>query len=363
LLGRNLTQDDTDRQSQEKSVAIIEDFIRQSAIRNAADLMKINEERSWWLAGETLEGKKIAVLGMLATTQDKAKQGEACKLDTTKDQVPVQGEDKVQSSPSASPIKTQFVAETPESSLEGSRSLEATRKSPPQSSPTSSPQRARAGASRQSTITSSEPAAAPAVAADKQGGDLVRIDNQRGGSSAPGPAAAPVAAAPAEGAAAEGAAASPEDKRPREEEGGCAYVEVAQDDFDKKVEPHKRAAEHSYEVYNILQAKRARLSREVENAKQIEQTRRQIVKELEPLKAAQAASERDMRQAALALEAAQKRFDHCQLVNRKDTYKVLGKNAHLNAVLQDKTDSNGRLKSQTDDFNAYLSGNTSSSNA
>jgi hypothetical protein len=46
---RELFKEDSDRASQEKSVAIVEDFIRQSSIRTAADLMKVDvKDRQWW---------------------------------------------------------------------------------------------------------------------------------------------------------------------------------------------------------------------------------------------------------------------------------------------------------------------------
>ena len=46
---RELLKEDSDRVSQEKSVAIVEDFIRQSSIRTAADLMQIDvKDRQWW---------------------------------------------------------------------------------------------------------------------------------------------------------------------------------------------------------------------------------------------------------------------------------------------------------------------------
>ena len=61
---RELLKEDSDRVSQEKSVAIVEDFIRQSSIRTAADLMQIDvKDRQWW--PEVTEGfvdpKKVGV--------------------------------------------------------------------------------------------------------------------------------------------------------------------------------------------------------------------------------------------------------------------------------------------------------------
>lgn len=62
LGGRELCKDDKDRKSQQKTIALVEDLIRQSAVRSAADLMELNVEKcAWSPTGPVLwlEGKKV----------------------------------------------------------------------------------------------------------------------------------------------------------------------------------------------------------------------------------------------------------------------------------------------------------------
>jgi hypothetical protein len=57
-----LLKEDRDRPSQEKSVAIVEEFIRQSSIRTVADLMQLDvKDRQWWpeLTEGVVEPKKV----------------------------------------------------------------------------------------------------------------------------------------------------------------------------------------------------------------------------------------------------------------------------------------------------------------
>ena len=59
---RELLKGDSDRPSQERSVAIVEDFIRQSSIRTAADLMQLEvKDRQWWpeLTDGVVDPKKV----------------------------------------------------------------------------------------------------------------------------------------------------------------------------------------------------------------------------------------------------------------------------------------------------------------
>ena len=53
---------DSERASQEKSVAIVEEFIRQSSIRTAADLVQLDvKDRQWWpeLTEGVVDPKKV----------------------------------------------------------------------------------------------------------------------------------------------------------------------------------------------------------------------------------------------------------------------------------------------------------------
>jgi hypothetical protein len=228
---------------------------------------------------------QAAVLELLHTTKadNKAKGPGAKSMDASIDNT--KGPEGLLT-PAVSPIKTQadVVQETPESSLEGDRG-------------------ANAPCNRFSSSAPSNPIQGTTASADH----AKHKDAVEGLAEVPGPAVA----SPPSSMAVEDDGPSLGEKREREGDGE-SRLQHHLHAYDEKVESHKRTAEHSYTIYHDLMAKRQRLAREVENAKQLEKMRRDLAKQLEEAAKEKDAKEQEVKDAALALEEAQKKLSAAQ---------------------------------------------------
>ena len=335
-VGSDLCKNDADRQSQERSVQCVEDFIRSSAIKSSDDLLDIDvTSRQWWPASDgDLDNKKLAVLELLKNEQSKHSGSDAKKMET----------------PAVSPSKlTQWVVnETPDGSFEADRPVLASMKS---TGVPSSPKAAAndgAKSSNSSMISSQQPAE---KAADTSG-------------AARGPAVvSPLKPSSPEGAATwagdkrRAADCEPESAFDVQQALALSSAAGAEGNVDDTIETHKKTAEQSYNVYHNLRAKRQRLLREVESAKLLEQAKRDLVKKLDKDKAEAAIEGERMLDAEKKLEEAQKLVLAVQKAKRARNAAVLACEAELKEVRREISECNDRLKMQSDQFHQLLAQN------